>query len=103
MVSFMARPISGDPQRLQFARAVFVDGTVQLKLKSAAGKRGEWAVVERGQIGGARLRGEQQSYDRLLAWLSTHLSGGQMAALAADGDRWSPGQAVNFVFGRIVR
>jgi hypothetical protein len=94
MVSFMARPISGDPQRLQFARAVFVDGTVQLKRKSAAGKR---------QIGGARLRGEQQSYDRLLAWLSTHLSGGQMAALAADGDRWSPGQAVNFVFGRIVR
>src|SRR5208283_1260559 len=81
----------------------FVDGTVQLKRKSAAGKRDEWAVVERGQIGGARLRGEQQSYDRLLAWLSTHLSGGQMAALAADGDRWSPGQAVNFVLGRIVR
>ena len=62
-----------------------------------------WVDAAYGQSGSTRNRWEQRSYERLLALLRSHLAQGEIEALAAEGTRWGPGQAVNFTFERIVR
>jgi predicted ATPase/DNA-binding winged helix-turn-helix (wHTH) protein len=62
-----------------------------------------WVDAAYGQGGGTRSHGEQQSYERLLALLRAHFAEDEVKALAAEGAGWSPAQAVNFAFERIVR
>lgn len=61
-----------------------------------------WVDADYGQSGDSRYHGEQQTYERLLALLRAHLAQDEMDTLAAEGARWSHGQAVNFAFERIV-